>query len=511
MRFVFWKQENKVEITWSVLVAASLAILATVVAAFASNGNVLMTLVPTLLIVGGIGFVMAPLHVSAAIFLFAVLLFEDVRARPNMGEWHSPLMPVGRLLYDALDKTIPIPGFKIFGLELILLVLLVATWLKRRLGARRPVPPLGIFTNAVVCSVFTIIAWEVWGTLRGGDVRFSMLQMRPILFTPLAALLFANAFQSLRSLRTVLFLFLAAGLIRAGFGLYFWKVIMPTLQSTNLEIGGGNYIMSHHDTVLWVVCLMICVVLFFHYSRPSTLLLSIVICAPIGVAVVANNRRLAIVALVLATLIFYFLSNQRVQAKINRLLLASVPVGLLYIAVGWNSGGMWARPIQVIKSIAKPKDFSADMRDIENYNLVATGRHSPVLGMGMGHGYDEQIKAIDITEFLQAYLYLPHNSLLWALTALGLVGFTLYWMIYVVTVFLAVRMYRASELVTDQVIAIVAIIAIMTYGIQAFGDLGLLSWLPNVIVSAFVGVVGGRATQLGVWPARGLSSANSSF
>jgi len=476
-------------------------VLVTVGALWASDGNLVVAILPAILGVVGVVFFLAPLRISALLLTFACLLFEDTRARPHMGLWQSPLYYPGRFLYDGIEKTLHIPGLKIFGIELLTLLLLtqlvVRIWLRQ--GSHPP--PARPLYAALLVSIATVLLWETWGILRGGILRFSMLQMRPLLYLPTAGLLFAYAFRTAKDLRNILVAFLTVGALRALVGMYFWKVILKDQAHAQLEIGGGHFITSHHDTVLWVTCVVILVAALLIRPGRSTLLFAAAMLPLFGVAIAANNRRLAIIAAAFGFFALYAVVRAEVQSRVHKIIFICLPIFFIYTAAAWNASGMWARPVAVIKSLsAEKQDFSTDMRDIENYNLVKTLRQNPILGSGLGHEYEEQVRGIDISEFLEAYRYLPHNSLLWSMTALGLIGFVLYWSLFLVMTFLAVRLYRGSTLLVDQIFALTAVSVVVTFGVQSFGDMGHLCWLPNVCVAPLLGGVGGRVAALGLWP-----------
>ena len=73
------------------------------------------------------------------------------------------------------------------------------------------------------------------------------------------------------------------------------------------------------------------------------------------------------------------------------------PVVLLYLVAGWSSDGVWARPVQTLKSVTEASDSSSQTRDVENYNLTVTMRRSPIFGSGFGHEYIEHVKMHDIS------------------------------------------------------------------------------------------------------------------
>ncbi len=486
---------------WRVGLAAGVAVSAAALLVTLANGHPAAAVAVPLVILLVYGVTSAPLRITAAAFLFAALLAEDARARPFMDIWIPPTLAPGKVLYDGLEKTLGVPGLKLFGIEALFLVLAVVLAGALALGqVRTPRPARPLLQVATIAAV-ACLGLELWGLARGGNVRFSMLQLRPMLFTSATAVLFAFSFSTRRDARLVLNILLFVGVVRALLGIYFWRFILTTTPLVEQEIGGGTYVTTHADTTIWVVGLMACLMALFARPSARTWALNLTVSPILALAIIINNRRLAFVALALSLVAIYALAKPALRRRVHRSVAFALPFLLLYGAAAWNANGMWAKPVQSIKTILWNADTSSDMREIENYNLVITAKRNPLFGTGFGHEYVEEVRAYDITEYLEAYRYLPHNSLLWLMGAAGLVGFAVFWMLLAVAVFLAVRVYRASDDPLDEVAAAAAITAVIVYAIMCFGDIGIASWMNILTLTVFAGLMAGRATVLGAWPA----------
>ena len=128
------------------------------------------------------------------------------------------------------------------------------------------------------------------------------------------------------------------------------------------------------------------------------------------------------------------------------------PLLLAYAAIGWGSESSIFRPIHTLRSVVDSKaDPSTMWRDLENYDLFFTLRHSPMLGTGYGHGYVEIVWLPDISSDVRA---LPHSCLTTASWASGPTaassGFTALWTMLVVGLFLGARAYRHATAVDDR-------------------------------------------------------------
>ena len=144
---------------------------------------------------------------------------------------------------------------------------------------------------------------------------------------------------------------------------------------------------------------------------------------------------------------------------------------------------------------------STHAREIENFNLSQTLRHHP-LGTGLGHEYEEAEKGPDISGSFALYRYIPHNSVLWMLTAGGPLGFFLLWWLFVVGIFLAARSHRMARTPHDRSAALGALCAQLLFLIQAYGDMGTQSWSTAWLAAAALAVAGRLAVSTGAWPVR---------
>src|SRR5690606_24943934 len=99
-----------------------------------------------------------------------------------------------------------------------------------------------------------------------------------------------------------------------------------------------------------------------------------------------------------------------------------------YLAAFWNSQyGALSQPARAVRSQFDPneRDLSSNQyRDIENFNVTATIRSTPLLGVGFGRPFYEFVPLVQTFggELWSLQLYTSHNSLLWLWLKLGLGG-----------------------------------------------------------------------------------------
>lgn len=488
---------------WRLVALALCASIATGLIAALSNGNLVLALLPVAL-VGSVAWMLrASLGALAAVILFVALLFDNTAERPGMGLFKTPLYEPGRFLYVALEHTVKIPGLKLFGLE-VLFALLILTVLLRgptRKEAMNPLPASGMKDFCIIASL-TVLFFEVYGIARGGNLNFSMLQFRALLLAVSLPILFGLCFRDRRYIQVVFGIISVCAVVRSLFGIYYWATIVRHGIRGSTELGGGTYVMTHSDTVLLVTALLISLVLI--YERPSlrSFRFAAVVFPICMMGVIVNNRRIAIVALVLGFFAIYCIADRILRRRVHLTLAVFAPFFLMYLVAGWGSDAVWARPVQTIKSVTESSDSSAQTRDVENYNLTVTMRRHPIIGSGFGHEYIEHVKMHDISAVFEGYLYVPHNSILGLLGFVGLIGFAGIWLAFIAAVFFAVRTYRHAEQDSiERCLALVTVGVIVTHGMQAFGDMGVHSWMNALIFAPFAGLVGVAAVRTGAWPA----------
>jgi O-antigen ligase len=290
---------------------------------------------------------------------------------------------------------------------------------------------------------------------------------------------------------------LFAAVLTAVLGLWVYQTIFRPLGER------PAYVNTHSDSMLYATAVVI-VLARWNERRDAagTLLLGLLPLFAAGIY--ANNRRIVFVSLAVALITVYFLAPwNALKRTVTRAALLALPLIPLYVAVGWNSSAKPFKPVQSLKSVVSgTADRSTATRDIENYNLMVTLRTNPLLGTGFGHEYVEESVADDISGIFPQYRFIPHNSLMGLLAFGGFVGFTLVWMPMLAGMYLAVRSYRQARRPIDRTAALTVISVIIIFVNQAYGDMGLQSWLGTFLMAASLTVAGKLAVAVGAWPQR---------
>ncbi|HKC58506.1 MAG TPA: O-antigen ligase family protein [Myxococcales bacterium] len=473
----------------------------TLVLVIGGNGNVGLALAPVALTLLVLLVARAPLRHSLLVLGVLCLTLENPSEFPATGLWRSPLYVLGALLLSHLNLTIPIDALFFSGLDLVL-VLLVATWVGRRMTAsdvdiRGHVPPASPLRAAAllcICSIFFIWGRGLLST--GADFRFSLWQVFRVIYLPCVFLLYCAGLRGPSDSRAFGIALVCAALIRASLAVYIRNLFPDLEQMPHTTV--------HADSMLFADAFLLMLIMFFERPNSRTLLLGLGTLPILTWGMIANNRRLAFVEVMVGLIVLYFITPfTRLKKRIAQGVAICLPLIALYVAVGWSSSARVFGPVRTLRSIVDSgTDSSTLWRDWENYNLYSTIKAHPLLGTGFGHGYDEVVKLPDISKAYELYRFAPHNSVLGLLAYSGAIGFAGMWLFLALGVFFAVRSYRFSTTPRDRTTALVTVCILVTYLVHCYGDMGLGTWASVFMVGPALALVGKQAVATGAWPLR---------
>jgi hypothetical protein len=491
-----------------VLAAVAALGLLTLTLVIAGNGNVGLALAPVAVTVVVVLAVRAPLRHSLLVLGVLCLTLENPAEVPAVGLWKSPLYVPGALLLTHLNLTIPVPALIFSGLDLAL-ALLAITWVVRRLAGsevdvRGQSPTAGPLRDAALLCVVTI--FFVWGRGllgQGADFRFSLWQVFRVIYLPCVFLLYCAGLRGPSDSRAFGVALVVAALIRSALAIY-----VRHLFPDEAEL---PYATVHADSMLFADAFLLVLVVFF--ERPSRRNLAVALSTlPILVwGMIANSRRLVWVELLAGLIVLFFITPfTQLKRRIARGVAYSLPVLLVYTAVGWSSGAKVFAPVRTLRSVIDSSaDASTRWRDWENYNLFYTVRTHPVIGTGFGHGYTEVVKLPDISANYELYRFAPHNSVLGLVAYAGLIGFAGMWLFMPLGVFFAVRSYRFSKTPRDRTAALATVGITVVYLVHCYGDMGLGTWASVFTVAPAFALMAKQAVATGAWPLRASRSNNA--
>lgn len=470
--------------------------LASGLALAAGRGALVPGLVPTVLLVGAVALWRLPLKWPLLALLLVAVTVDDPTDRPYYNLWRSPLFPIGRVFFtNVLWFT---------GFELGVMGLAALTVLRRLFGlsakAEAPgVPGPAPLRTALLVSFLTLCWLIAWGVLRGGVFREALWQFRALLSMPVVAMLALVAFDFPKDLRLLGRVLVFGSVVKALLGTYFiYRVALPMGEYPPHTTG-------HNDTMVFVIGVVLALVRVWEWPSWRNLGEALLWLPFLAMALRLNDRRIAYVDIAMVLGFVYLLSPMhRTKRLATQVMVAMIPLVLLYTAVGWNARGGIFKPVAKVRSIIAPaadteEESSNVERDIENFNLLKSWERDPMLGQGFGHAFNEFLPSNDFAQ--SAFGHIGHNSVLWLLWIGGIFGFFGVWLYLGITSFFFARALRLASDVSERVGLLVAIGVIITYLLQSFGDMGTQAMQFVFFVSVAVAIIGRSASRHGVWRA----------
>jgi O-antigen ligase len=349
-------------------------------------------------------------------------------------------------------------------------------------------------------SLLAVLALCAWGFKQGGDLQMAKIQVQTFVLALVLAYLCAISFRGARDHRLVGVLILWAACIKAVYAVCVYATVPPgSFETTD---GRLAYVTSHGDSMLFAYGTVVLIVALAEQPSRRNAVLAVFLLPLLVAAMQVNNRRLVWVELAAAVLTYWMVSRRsKVKRVAVRAVLVAVPLILVYVAAGWNSHSRVFAPVKLFRSVSDSDvDASTLYRDLENYNLLATMRENPWLGLGFGHPFAEPVKLPDIS-FFKEYRYMPHNSLLGLWAFCGPLGFTGLWGAVVVGVFLAARSYTHARAPDERVAAFMTLAVVVIFFVHCWGDIGFSERRGIYLLGPALAIAGQMALSTGAWGA----------
>lgn len=418
---------------------------------------------------------------GAAVLAFGLLLLVGL-IRPPLGlalliplaivgdAVAMPWWPVIKNLSSSESILYTANQLKVKPAEIMLLAV-AAVWLTVRWVGRREKPLVyGVFWGPLLVFTVTIVLGLVWGVGRGGDFRIAIFEAAPLLYIPIVYLLAVNLFTSIGQYHRVIWGVMAALTFEA---IHTWVVLSSLRENIPDDASPLEHTAALHMNLVF---LMLVGSIWFGTKRIGLRLLLVIITVPTLFIYLDAERRAAVVGLIIGGLFLAGVLFSRDRAKFKRVVPAMMVFALLYCGAFWNVETGIGFPAQAIKIILVPDasaeaDASSDLyREIENFDLNATIRGNPVLGVGFGQPFDQPIPLPDIS-FFEFWEYIPHNSVLWMWLKVGIVGFLAFLYLVALAIARGVRSAAEAEDPDDaRMISTVAAFVPMTF-VVAFVDI----------------------------------------
>jgi hypothetical protein len=432
---------------------------------------------------------------------FALVLPNPAEGGPS-ATWDAPFTPVGKIVLthlNTIDSSLSFCSFS--GFDLCIAALAVIALLRKSSGSKidsrgripTPVPLVRLAWLSLATTAFEMLL----GLVTGGNIAGALWQLNAVMYTPLVFLLFHVGLRGPEDHRAIAKVVLTAAVYKSLLAIY----VVTNIHGPVDPYTGSDrlaFATSHADSILFADAFLIVVALLLEGAKIKRW--ALVLLPLFAAAMVANNRRLVWVQVILVLLTAYIVSKDSPRKRtVRRSLMFIAPVAGLYVLAGWNSGGgSTFRPVRMLRSVVDAKsDGSSFWRELENYNLITTLRENLIFGSGYGHGYTEFVAMPPVGYPLEHYI--PHNGILglWAFGGyLGYAGLTMLW---AGGVYFAMRSFHGCQSGSDRAAALVSFGSVLVWLMMCWGDLGVGLWAGIFTVAPAFAVAGKLAVASGEW------------
>ena len=336
----------------------------------------------------------------------------------------------------------------------------------------------------------------VHGLASGGDLKMTVVEVRPIWYMFISYLLAYNLIARISHLRGFFWIVIIGAGIKGLQGVY---IVLGPLHG---NLTGTDIIMSHEESFFFASLLVLFILLCLHHRYQPQFYAALLVLPFVVIAMVANNRRAAYIGLALAIPVAWLLIfriKRHARKRLLVIMLISTVLSVGYVAAFSHSSTGFGKPAHAIVSI-----FSSDSTDTrntdsnlyrtaENNDLIYSVKQSPVFGLGFGIPYFQPVPLISIAANVAAvdpnYRYIPHNNIYWIWMRLGTIGFFAFWYLFgaiIVRGSIIARRLRDPYL---QLVAIYVVAVIFIEIVVAFADYQLFHYRNVIYTGLLVGIL----------------------
>jgi hypothetical protein len=416
--------------------------------------------------------------------LIFLALTAEIQGITFHGEWATPMTGFYTFMFSGM------PGVHLIPWDVLVVGTLIAA---RKSERSRGVPAIA---RTIKISWAALALTWVWGMLRGGSPYQTIWQLHWFVMGLVFAFLVSSSCRSYADAYRLGRIVVFAAVYRSFILLLFYFLVARHLPEE------PPVLTDHADSVLFAGAITLLAVHSLEQRTWSSFGRFLGLSIPILVAIALNGRRIAWLELGLTPVVTYLLLPKGVvKRKITRVMLLLSPLVIAYIVAGWG------RPVGIFKPVGsistmfgENQDVSSIMRDIENYNLMRTLKVNPLLGVGWGNQYVEEVQAYDISGIFPQYRYLPHNSLLGAVAFTGMLGFGGIWLIVPMATLLHAKVYSLSTHKIARAAALGCLLVMITCVIEMWGDVGFQSLTVNTMMGIAIGLAARLPVLTELWP-----------
>lgn len=377
-----------------------------------------------------------------------------------------------------------------------LFIFIILVFVTRRLLLRQQRQWGGPLLLPFLLFLLCISIGVIHGLTSGGDLKMTIGEIRPLWYLFVSYLLAYNLITHRYHIRTLFWFVILGAAVKAIQGIYVYIVVLHG------DLTNQNAILEHQESFFLAALLLLLGLFYLHHRYRPQFYTALLISPCVLVALVANQRRAAYVALLVGiavawVLIFWVKPHARKWLVFG--MLACVILGTSYIIAFSHSTDVIAKPAHGIISVFFPDPtdtakFDSNLyRTIENNDLIYTVKQNPLIGFGFGKPFLQPIPLTSIYPDVLAadpvYNYVPHNTIYWIWMRLGAIGFFALWYLFGTIIVRGCLIARQLKDPYLQLVAIYIIGVTFMEVIVAFADYQLYFFRNVIYIGLLAGVL----------------------
>ncbi len=332
-----------------------------------------------------------------------------------------------------------------------------------------------------------IFAVEFHGLHGGGSFLKSLWEIRALIYFLLLYFLVPQIIQTREQVNVVLWIFVIIISIKA---------LQGALRFAEMGFRFDGYtVLTNHEDPMFIADLFILGIGLSQFGAKVKLRRAILWLLPILLlGFYSGQRRAAYAGFFVGLGIFIVMLTGRERLKFLRSILPILLVVTAYTIIFWNYHGRLAAPIQLVKSgffksaqEAGARYDSNLYRAFERYDLAATVKSAPIIGIGWGKEYLTPIPLVNIGFSLQHWI--PHDEILWLMVEMGAVGFFIFFLFMDSILFEAGRLGRKLKDPFLRSLAFMIAAMVVNQMVISYFDLQLTFYRDMIFMGTFCGLL----------------------
>ncbi len=413
------------------------------------------------------------------------------RERNGLAFWVYVLLAAVMLLEISPDITLPdelsrnLPFFEDFAtwthikglsfsmaelmMAVVLLITLLVTLSDRtfRFDKGSLMRPLGLYIAMVAVGY-------VHGRTSGGDSTLALWEIRNQVYLFIAYILTCNLIRTRRQVHTMMWIVLVGTGLKAAQCVWRYRI------TYHGSLAGIEAVMPHEQSLFFNAFLTLTAILFMYSGTRRMKHVALIFLPFVIVGDLANQRRAAILAIVVATLALLAITAimHRPRRKVViAIVLALAVVGPAYYIAFQHSHGLTGEIAHALSSVTSPdpRDANSNLyRQNEDKDIMATMRSSTTSAL-IGYGYGKPMLVpyalADISQIYVFWNIMPHDSILWIWMRTGTIGYILFWLMIGIAIIQVAQVMRRLEDLYLKGLALWILLMIVQLIIFAYLDL----------------------------------------